>query len=334
MNGTSTTKAATIETSSPVVSTFRGSIFFGLLIASPLILAGLIDLIGDFLHISGAIMGLVGVMVVVLGFAGIVIYYYTSASELLGKTAMNKLHWETPSKDKGYVATFDDERKEYLGVLKTNPRIHATYYAFREDEIPDELMLSPAHPNEIEGQPKKSWIPYRHLIYPASVVSVDTVELRKTTFGIPEEAPFIVTWAVASPWHATQVQRQANRLMSGKEMEIGNPSPTMKEVGEAIHLAVDSRVLEFREKWIQSEAQLQAYKNITKDFKKRIAETTTELDDLKGEISKSPTETIAGKLLGTPLRRKLAVIAIISGAIVGAIAIFFYITGTPPPPPP
>lgn len=308
---------------SPTIKMFKGSITFAILLASPLILMGIVSIVGSAFHLTGATLGLMGVLTMVIGFCGILIYYYQTASALLGKTTLNKLHWETPSNDIGYSAVIEEQ--VYLGKIK-GTNLHHIFYKF-EGDIPNELMICPAHPNDIVGQPRRDWIPYKNLIYPASVASVDTVELRKSDLGLDEDSGYVVSYPIASSWHATQVQQDAGRLLTGEKL-LANPHPTEDIVNKAIKSLEASETVLTKEKLIQSERQKEAYKQIVKAGKTRLADTYADIAELETEAKKKPPAVMGeGWTQGSRLR-KVAIVGVVGlASIIAGVITYFVIVG-------
>jgi len=309
---------------SQTIAMLKGGIMFAGLLSSPILLMAFVTVIGSVFNLTGAMLGVVGILTMIVGICGIFFYYYGNVVGLAGKTVLNKLHYETPSNDVGCSPVI--ETQDYLGIID-GTKTHATFYTYEGDEFPPELLLSPAPPNEIIGQPRRDWIPYKNLIYPASVASVDTVELRKASLGLEEADDYIVSYVQCSSYHATQIQANAGRLLS-KGGIFNNPSPSSDTINKAIDKLEESKTVIMKERYIQSERQLKAYKKAVAEGKDRAAQIYGEMTDLEREGKKAPALTTEEKWIQGSNWRKIGVIVtIVSVAVVLGMIAYSVITG-------
>jgi len=298
-----------VKTGSFTFRMFKSSITMSLLLAVPVVLFFGINLYGVYNKWSDTLLIISGVMSMVMGFSIIGFHYYWTASKLLGKTALNMLQWDTPSHTSQFIGVM--KRLEYLGTLKnSNPAKHLIYIDFEEEDLPKNLVISPCHPNDLVLNPEPDWIPYKGLIYPASVAPFDVVKL--TTLKLKDGFELNVVYPLASSWHAKQIQAKAVG---------GNGSSIVPEdVKKGVKILDRFLSIENEEKVKALEGQVGAYRKIVEDFEKRVAEMVARFSELEEQAKKPAVKTLGEKLFLSK-RRKIGFIVGLVAVIIGLIAV-------------
>jgi len=310
--------AGTSETANMFKSTILTSVFM----VSPVVVFFLVVMFGPAFGFSKGEQILGGIIAMIAGFFVIMFYYYSNATGLFGKTALSTCHWVTPAETISGTPVID--KLIYLGIGKGG--LHYTDILFEGEDFPEMLLLSEGHPNEMMI-PSSDWILYKGLIYPASVAIIDTVELMRINLGLGSSLPLIVAKVQASAYHARVVQDAAARFAFKRDH-----NPNKSEVREALDMLGAFRALIYKERWQQAEGQLAVYKHTSKDFKRRLSQSTAELEDL---AAKSREETKAGfleKLKLHPWMKKVLLILIVASIITAIIVIIAVLKGSSPTP--
>lgn len=308
-----------IEPGSVTVEEFKAMFALAFIFILPFLLGGGVWLLGSFYRLPSIAMWALTIASIVTFLALIILYYYKNAMELLGKRTYGYVHRFSRTKDAMWYLV--EKENEFIGQtskgeicpkcnLKMTPDEYSYHLTFDDPHFPHLLLHAPVPlGNLIETQ--RDWIPYKGLIYPASVTYITGVEERQFDLGLEENPhpPIPVAWIIDSNWHGEMVQKGVKRF----------PNPTSDSADAVITAYGAHQALEYKEKLRSAESQIRALREATKDMDKRTAQIVENILD-KLEATGRKTKTLVERISDVKITKQ-TVFKIGFGIIVIVIAI-------------